>query len=180
MLRSALSQSRQLLRRGGAVTYPHFSIAGVALRHIPSLRTSTSSPPSAAATPFAAARPFTGATWRGNKKGGNDKKGGSSNNNNSTQQKKSGGGTCNKKRNFYDILGVERDCDAKVLRAAYLRMARDNHPDVGGGDAALFRDVTSAYNVLKDPMERMMYDGKLDGDDDEAFDASAYTSHVSC
>jgi curved DNA-binding protein len=48
------------------------------------------------------------------------------------------------------ILGVAPGADERELRAAYREAAKRAHPDRPGGDAALFRDVLTAYRLLQD------------------------------
>ena len=60
-------------------------------------------------------------------------------------------------RSLYDMVGVDADASAREIRAAYRRAARDAHPDLGGSDAA-FRQVSAAYEVLRDPDRRARYD----------------------
>jgi molecular chaperone DnaJ len=62
---------------------------------------------------------------------------------------------------YYTILGVERDCDEAELKKAYRKMAMQYHPDRNGGDAeaeARFKGITEAYEVLRDPDKRAVYD----------------------
>lgn len=61
---------------------------------------------------------------------------------------------------YYMIMGVAPDADSESIRIAYRSMARRLHPDVNHnpGAATQFRDVTSAYAVLNDPIERQKYD----------------------
>ncbi|WP_428675091.1 molecular chaperone DnaJ [Roseibium sp.] len=65
------------------------------------------------------------------------------------------------KRDFYDVLGVSRDADDKVLKSAYRKMAMQFHPDRNPGDAeaeAKFKEVNEAYDTLKDGQKRAAYD----------------------
>ncbi|MEK9745544.1 MAG: DnaJ domain-containing protein, partial [Candidatus Puniceispirillum sp.] len=65
------------------------------------------------------------------------------------------------KRDYYDVLGVDKDADDKVLKAAYRKLAMANHPDRNQGDTGAeerFREATEAYDVLKDPQKRAAYD----------------------
>jgi molecular chaperone DnaJ len=63
-------------------------------------------------------------------------------------------------RDYYDVLGVHRTADDTAIRQAYLRRARDLHPDVSKApDAeARFQELSAAYAVLSDPNARLLYD----------------------
>ena len=64
-------------------------------------------------------------------------------------------------RDFYEILAVRRDADESELKKAYRRLAMQYHPDRNGGhpDAeARFKEITEAYEVLRDPEKRAVYD----------------------
>ena len=63
-------------------------------------------------------------------------------------------------KDYYQIMGVERDVDASGLKRAYRVLARKYHPDVSAeADAeARFKEVGEAYEVLKDPEKRAAYD----------------------
>ncbi len=58
---------------------------------------------------------------------------------------------------LYDVLNVERGADANTIRKAYMKLAREHHPDKGG-DAELFKKIQKAYEVLSDDQRREMYD----------------------
>lgn len=57
----------------------------------------------------------------------------------------------------YDLLGISREADDAAIRSAYRRLAKTAHPD-SGGDADSFAQLKSAYELLKDPIRRKVYD----------------------
>jgi DnaJ-class molecular chaperone len=63
-------------------------------------------------------------------------------------------------KDYYRILGVDRNADDKTIKSAYRKLARKYHPDVAKGKDAgdRFREVTEAYEVLSDPEKRRRYD----------------------
>ena len=65
------------------------------------------------------------------------------------------------KRDFYEVLGVGRSADEKELKAAYRKLAKQFHPDANPGDKtaeAKFREVSEAYEILRDPQKKAAYD----------------------
>ncbi len=65
------------------------------------------------------------------------------------------------KRDYYEILGVARDCDEPALKSAYRKLALQHHPDrnPGNHDAEeKFKEAAEAYSVLSDPQKRAAYD----------------------
>ncbi len=65
------------------------------------------------------------------------------------------------KVDYYEILGVSNDADAKVLKSAFRKKAMDCHPDRNPGDAeaeSRFKDLNEAYEALKNPQKRAAYD----------------------
>ncbi len=60
---------------------------------------------------------------------------------------------------YYDVLQVNPNCDAKILESAYHYLAKMYHPDRGEtGDSARFSQVIEAYRALRDPKGRSEYD----------------------
>lgn len=64
-------------------------------------------------------------------------------------------------KTHYEVLGVAPSAAPEQIRAAYLNLAKLNHPDAVGGDGQLFAAVTEAYAVLKDQARRRAYDAVL-------------------
>ena len=66
----------------------------------------------------------------------------------------------NARRDYYKVLGVPRDADARALKKAFRQLARRYHPDTSTEpDAELrFREAAEAYGVLSDPAKRASYD----------------------
>ena len=66
-----------------------------------------------------------------------------------------------KKRDYYEVLGVAKDCDEAELKRAFRELARKWHPDVNPNDpeaGTRFREINEAYAALSDPEERARYD----------------------
>jgi len=62
---------------------------------------------------------------------------------------------------YYAILEVSRDADDTTIKKAYRKLAMQHHPDRNGGDKgaeARFKEITEAYDVLRDPDKRAVYD----------------------
>jgi len=64
------------------------------------------------------------------------------------------------KRDYYDILSVDRDADDGKIKKAYRTLAKQYHPDLNPGDVQAeekFKEASEAYEVLKDPQKRATY-----------------------
>ena len=62
---------------------------------------------------------------------------------------------------YYEVLGVPRNADEATLKRAYRKLAMQHHPDRNNGDRdaeARFKELTEAYEVLRDPEKRALYD----------------------
>src|SRR5699024_12622136 len=64
-------------------------------------------------------------------------------------------------KDFYAILGVDKDASDAEIKKAYRKLARKYHPDANPDDAAAeqrFKEITEANTVLSDPKQRQEYD----------------------
>jgi molecular chaperone DnaJ len=62
---------------------------------------------------------------------------------------------------YYDVLGVPRGADDAAIKKSYRKLAMQHHPDRNNGDRAAeakFKEITEAYEVLRDPAKRQLYD----------------------
>ena len=65
---------------------------------------------------------------------------------------------------LYQILGVARDAGPDEIKRTYRKLARELHPDVNPDPTTQehFKEVTAAYEILRDPEKRRMYDAGMD------------------
>ena len=65
------------------------------------------------------------------------------------------------KRDYYEVLGVQKGANEAELKKAYRQVAKQYHPDLNPGDAAAeakFKEANEAYEVLSDPQKKQQYD----------------------
>lgn len=65
------------------------------------------------------------------------------------------------KRDYYEVLGVEKNADDAAIKKAYRQLAKKYHPDMNPGDQEAekkFKEASEAYAVLSDPDKRRQYD----------------------
>ncbi len=65
------------------------------------------------------------------------------------------------KRDYYEVLGVDKNADEAALKQAYRSLAKKYHPDLHPGDAEAeknFKEINEAYGVLSDAEKRAQYD----------------------
>src|SRR6056297_623443 len=65
------------------------------------------------------------------------------------------------KRDYYEVLGLEKSAGDQEIKRAYRRLAMKYHPDRNPGDAEaerMFKECAEAYEVLSDEQKRKVYD----------------------
>ena len=65
------------------------------------------------------------------------------------------------KRDYYEVLGIDKSADAETIKKAYRKKAKEYHPDLHPGDAEAekhFKEVNEAYAVLSDDDKKSKYD----------------------
>ncbi|MEC8375537.1 MAG: DnaJ domain-containing protein, partial [Pseudomonadota bacterium] len=65
------------------------------------------------------------------------------------------------KRDYYEVLGVDKSAGDREIKKAYKKLAMKYHPDRTQGDKALedkFKEIQEAYEILSDSQKRAAYD----------------------
>lgn len=65
------------------------------------------------------------------------------------------------KRDYYEVLGVDRGADDATIKKAYRKLAKKYHPDMNPGDKEAekkFKEASEAYAILSEPQKRAQYD----------------------
>ena len=83
------------------------------------------------------------------------------------------------KRDYYEVLGLQKGATAEDIKKAYRKLAKANHPDLHPGDKAAeerFKEINEAYEVLSDDDKRAKYDqyGHAAFDPNQGFGAGGF------
>jgi molecular chaperone DnaJ len=72
----------------------------------------------------------------------------------------------NRNYNFYEVLGVEKTSTNEQIRSAYLKLAKQYHPDMNNDEGAeeKFKSITTAYEALNNQRNRDLYDAYMYSD----------------
>ena len=82
-------------------------------------------------------------------------------------------------KDYYKILGVNKDASEEEIKKAFRKLAHVHHPDKSGGNEAKFKEASEAYEVLSDKKKRAQYDafgsaGSSTGSGQAGFDPSGF------
>ncbi|MDP1629653.1 MAG: DnaJ domain-containing protein, partial [bacterium] len=61
-------------------------------------------------------------------------------------------------KDYYKILGVQKNASEEEVKKAYRKLAHQHHPDKSGGDEKKFKEINEAYQVLSNKEKRAQYD----------------------
>ena len=65
------------------------------------------------------------------------------------------------KKDYYEVLGVDRHADATAIKKAYRKLAKKYHPDTNKDNPQAeqkFKEASEAYTILSDPEKKKLYD----------------------
>ena len=62
------------------------------------------------------------------------------------------------KKDYYKVLGVDKNASKDDIKKAFRRLAHKYHPDKKGGDEKKFKEINEAYQVLSNDQKRSQYD----------------------
>ena len=61
-------------------------------------------------------------------------------------------------KNYYDVLGVDKNASQDEIKKAFRNLSKKYHPDKNGGDDSKFKEINEAYDTLGDEAKRRQYD----------------------
>ena len=61
-------------------------------------------------------------------------------------------------KDYYNILGVDRNSSADEIKKSYRKLSKQYHPDVNPEGADKFKEIAEAYDVLSNPNKKEKYD----------------------
>ena len=65
-------------------------------------------------------------------------------------------------KDYYSILGVDKNVSQEGIQKAFRKLAHQHHPDKKSGDVNRFKEINEAYQVLSSPQKRAQYDAGID------------------
>ena len=77
-------------------------------------------------------------------------------------------------KDYYNILGVQRNASEDEIKKAFRKLAHEHHPDKKTGGEATFKEINEAYQILSDPKKRSNYDNFGFGYSDGGFQQGGY------
>jgi molecular chaperone DnaJ len=81
------------------------------------------------------------------------------------------------KKDYYNILGIEKSASKEEIKKAFRKLAHKYHPDKKGGDETKFKEANEAYGVLSDDKKRAEYDtyGQVFGDGGNPYGSGGFS-----
>ncbi len=61
-------------------------------------------------------------------------------------------------KDFYKVLGVDKNSSKQEIKTAYAKLVKTHHPDVKKGDDTLFKEINMAYSILSNDQKKAEYD----------------------